>query len=188
MGAREVGSAPWQMGGAAGFEAEIVLPKRENKRLWTGILSHGFLVLKFMVLHPKEARHFFEPHATRIISSLRFPDAIPGLPTTADGLPIPPEYSPAAPSQIVADIQDPEHWQAYEGQAETGALQAFYLREAPNYSWKIEEFVPFPSENNPGFARFLLSKGGRSLVLGIMPSGEAQVSASSPGNLVIKRV
>src|SRR5689334_410631 len=42
MGAKEVGSAPWKLGQAAGLEAEIVLPKKDNRRLWTGILMQDF--------------------------------------------------------------------------------------------------------------------------------------------------
>ncbi len=40
LGAKDIGSAPWKLGDATGVEAEIVLPKKENRRLWTGILTH----------------------------------------------------------------------------------------------------------------------------------------------------
>src|SRR5512144_2991375 len=72
MGAKQVGSAPWKLGDAVGLEAEIVMPKKDNRRLWTGILMHDFRVLHFMVTHPKETREAFEPEVTKVISSLRF--------------------------------------------------------------------------------------------------------------------
>ena len=59
IGAKQVGSAPWKLGDATGLEAEIVLPKKDNRRLWTGILMHDFRVLHFMVTHPKEIREEF---------------------------------------------------------------------------------------------------------------------------------
>ncbi|HET9915114.1 MAG TPA: hypothetical protein VFQ13_24700, partial [Anaerolineales bacterium] len=63
LGARQVGSAPWKLGDATGLEAEIVLPKKDNRRLWTGILMRDFRVLHFMVSHPKKVREQFEPIA-----------------------------------------------------------------------------------------------------------------------------
>ena len=128
LGAKQLGSAPWQMGGASGLEAEIVLPKKDNRRLWTGVLMRDFRVLHFMVLHPKEVRQQFEPAATQIISSLRFPVRILGVPTSPEGLPLPPDYEAVDPHQVLADIDDAEDWRGYLGASGIGALQAFYLR------------------------------------------------------------
>ena len=73
LGAKQVGSALWRMGGASGIEAEIVLPKKDNRRLWTGILERNLIVLHFVVIHMKEERSSFEPLATQVISSLFLP-------------------------------------------------------------------------------------------------------------------
>jgi hypothetical protein len=93
MGAKDIGSAPWRLGDAVGIEAEISLPKKDNMRLWTGILMQDFLVLHFMVAHPKEVRKQFEPAATKIITSLRFPSRILGIEASAENVPLPPDYS-----------------------------------------------------------------------------------------------
>ncbi|MBN2550113.1 MAG: hypothetical protein JXB15_13195 [Anaerolineales bacterium] len=169
VGAKKLGSAPWRMGGAVGLEAEIVLPQKDNRRLWTGILEHEFTVLHFVVLHIREERAEFEPQATQIISSLRFLPNVSGVLVTDEGLPLPPGYIPANPQDIVDSITNPDQWLAYDGQSSAGALQAFYWREAPHYGWQITEYVPFPSPAELGFARFSMAKGNRTLTLGIMP-------------------
>ena len=173
MGAKNVGAAPWQMAGASGFEVEIVLPKREEKRLWVGILSRGLTILHFMVVHHKEERDYFEPLATEIISSLTFIKQASGLATDSSGLPLPPKYAPVEPDDVVDDIADIEDWQAYDGASSTGALQAFYLREAPNYDWEIDEFLPFPSSaSDLNFARIQMHRGQIQRTLGILPFGK----------------
>ena len=43
LGAKKLGASPFSMGGANGFEAEIQLPKRINRRLWTGLLARSHL-------------------------------------------------------------------------------------------------------------------------------------------------
>jgi hypothetical protein len=186
MGARQVGSAPWRMAGATGIEAEIVLPKRENQRLWAGVLAHGYVILKFAVTHAKEERSQIEPAATSIISSLKFIKKINDLAFTEWGLPLPPGYQPATPSEIIQDIVDPQNWQAFDGQSGTDALQAFYLRELENAGWEILEYVPFPSLVELGFARMQVHKGDYSVTLGILPFGTEAVTASSPGKLAFK--
>jgi hypothetical protein len=169
LGAKQVGSAPWRMGGASGIEAEIMLPKKDERRLWTGILERGFLVLYFVTLHLKEERAIFEPMATQIISSLRFPAEVAGVLTSEDGLPLPPGYTPILPQVIVEDITDTKQWRAYEGQSGVDGLQAFYVREARNYGWTIAEYAPYPSPSDLGFARFRLVKDNQQVMLGIMP-------------------
>ncbi len=175
LGAKNVGSAPWRIGDAVGLEAEIVMPEKANRRLWTGVLVHDFRVLHFMVTHPKEVREQFEPEATRIIASLRFLNQTQGIETTAEGLPLPPNYTPANPRDILDDIGDPQAWRAYTGDAVVGALQSFYLREIPLHNWVMEEYVPFPSSAELGFARFQLRRGQLSVILGIMPSRKGAV-------------
>jgi hypothetical protein len=186
LGAKQVGSAPWRLGQAAGLEAEIVLPQKENRRLWAGILAHGFTVLQFLVAHPLEDRPWFEPLATRTISSLRFPERMEGVVLTPEDLPLPPGCPAIDPLSAIPDIADPAPWRAYGGGSETGALQAFYLREAPNYGWQVEAYVPFPSDSELGFARLDLVQGERRAVLGILPVGNETVSANSPAKIVVK--
>lgn len=187
MGAKQVGSAPWKIGQASGLEAEIVLSKRGNRRLWTGILMRDFRVLHFMVTHPREVRDQFEPVATKIISSLRFPERIPDIETSHEGVPLPPAYEPIDPKTILPDIIFPEQWRAYAGNASIGALQAFYLREAPVHDWKMEEYVPFPDTSGLGFARLKLRGKNLGLTVGLMPVDTVKTpDSSSPANIVLK--
>ena len=186
LGAKQVGSAAWRMGSAVGIEAEIVLPKKENLRLWAGILEKDFTVLKFMVTHPRADRAWFEPAATRILSSLSFAGRVQGITLSSEGLPLPPGYAPTDPTLIIPDIADTKSWRAYDGQSQAGALQAFYLREAPNYGWQVIEYVPFPSASDLGFARLEMEKDAQRAVLGIMPFGETRVTSTSPARLVLK--
>lgn len=189
MGAKQVGSAPWKLGDAAGLEAEIVLPKKDNRRLWTGILMKDFRVLHFMVTHPKEVQDTFQPVATKLISSLRFPNRILGIRTNREGIPLPPGYEAVDPKSILADVSDPANWRAYSGKSGIGALQAFYIREAPIHNWDMEEYVPFPSSSDLGFARLQLRRSDLKLTLGMMPydlTGSGTITSSSPANIVIK--
>jgi len=189
IGAKQVGSAPWKLGEATGLEAEIVLPKKDNQRLWTGILMRDFRVLHFMVTHPKEARAEFEPVVTKLISSLRFPGRILGIKTSREGVPLPPRYEAVDPKNILPDVSDPTNWRAYSGTAGIGALQAFYLREVPIHNWDMEEYVPFPSSSELGFARLQLRRSNVKITLGMLPydpSGSGTITASSPANVVIK--
>jgi hypothetical protein len=186
IGAKQVGSAPWMMGGATGLEAEIVMPKKDNRRIWTGILMRDFRVLHFLVIHPKEERASFEPIATKIIVSLRFPVRIMGLKQTREGLPLPPDYKRVDPKSILNDIAEPENWRAYDGKSGVGALQAFYLREAPIHNWDVEEYAPFPGPTDLGFARLRLRRDDQRITLGIMPFDVEKVSSSSPAKLVYK--
>lgn len=187
LGAKHVGSAPWRIGDATGLEAEIVLPKKDSRRLWSGVLMRDFRVLHFMVTHPKEARSQFEPVATRVISSLRFPNRVMGIRTSPEGLPLPPGYTQVDPQSILADISDPQPWRAYAGNAGIGALQAFYLRELPVHNWELEAYVPFPGPSELGFARFHLRRDNRQITLGMMPYETAETGVSSSlANLVFK--
>ena len=186
IGAKKVGAAPWRMGGGVGFEAEIVLPKQSKNRLWTGTLTRDFLVLNFMVTHRKDERESFEPLVTRLISSLRFLERAGGIEINEIGIPLPPGYTPTDPRMVVDDIADPENWLAYDGREGSGALQAFYLREAPVHGWLVEEYVPFPGPSSPGFARLRLVRNEKSLILGIMPDSQAEEAAECPAKIVVK--
>lgn len=187
IGAKQVGSAPWRMGGGVGLEAEIVLPQKQKRRLWVGMLAREVIVLQFMVTHPGQERAWFEPAATQLISSLSFAGHTHGVQTGPYGLPIPPGYVPVEPQSVIPDIENPESWRAYEGQGQAGALQSFYYREASNYGWEILEFLPFPSSKTDlGFARLSLWKDGEHATLGIMPYDDGPGSAASPAKLVAK--
>lgn len=187
LGAKEVGSAPWHIGDATGLEAEIVLPKKDNRRLWTGVLQHDCRVLQFMATHPKEARAQFEPVATKVIASLRFPNRIMEIETSPEGLPLPPDYTLADPQSILTDISDPLSWRAYVGKFGIGALQAFYLRELPIHNWEIEEYIPFPGPSDLGFVRFQLYRGNSQITLGLTPYESTETNISSAlANLVFK--
>jgi hypothetical protein len=187
IGAKRVGSAPWHMGGAAGLEAEISLPKQANLRLWSGILARDFIVLHFMVTHPKDDRAWFEPLVTRLIASLRFLNTVEGAVEDAAGLPLPPGYAAIDPQRVIPDIPEPALWQAYGGQSPMGALQAFYLRETAARGWALDEFVPFPTDSGLGFARLKLSRGETALTVGLMPQGAERVDATSPASVVVKQ-
>ncbi len=172
LGAKKLGASPFSMGGANGFEAEIQLPQKINRRLWAGILARDTTILHFMVSHKKTERADFEPHATQIISSLRFLEHVEGLTANAHNLPLLPNYQPVAPPSLVPDVKEDEGWEAYDGESELAALQAFYYRELPQYGWEISEFIPFPNQVDVNFARIRIHKEGTSATLGILPFGE----------------
>jgi hypothetical protein len=113
---------------------------------------------------------------------LRFIQQAENVVSTETGCPIPPSYLETDPQNFLNDIEDTVPWQAFDGQVSMGALQAFYLRELPNYGWEIEEYVPFPAQTNLGFARFKIKKQDQTLILGILPIGEKDKT----GKIVIK--
>ncbi len=183
LGAKNLGSAPWSMGGANGFEVEIVLPKKDPKRLWAGILEYGYLVLHFLVLHWKENQKEMQPLITQMISSLKFLDTVPGIRQRDDGLPLPQGLSPADPLDLVNDIDNPENWDAFSGDFTPGALQAFFLRELEPAGWQVTRYVPYPSQAELPFARIFTEKAGRQIVLGILPPSQNDPSSA----LVVKK-
>ncbi|MFL7871191.1 MAG: hypothetical protein AB8I58_20345 [Anaerolineales bacterium] len=182
LGAKQVGSSPFSMGGANGFEAEILLPKRKNRRLWAGILAHDTTILHFMVSHPKEERVSFEPQATQIISSVRFLKKVNGVSVNEENLPLPPNYHSEDPVKFLPDINPDESWKAYAGTSDLGALQAYYYRELPNFGWEISEFIPYPNQVNVSFARIRIHKNDLTATLGLLPT-----TGKKPfGHVVIK--
>lgn len=182
MGAKKIGSAPFKMGGATGFEAEIQLPKKVDRRVWLGILARETVILHLMVSHRKGERDAFEPLATKAISSLQFLQKVDGIETDADDLPAPPQYTSIPPRSLVPDARDDENWRAYDGERELGALQQFYYRELPRFGWEIDEFIPFPNKVDVDFARLRIQKDGRIATLGILPFGEK----NPMGKVVVK--
>ena len=178
LGAKKLGAAPWTMRVGQGFEAEILLPKKANKRLWVGILTHDAIVLHFSVTHWKEEKEEFEPLATKIIQSLHFIEKAKNIPTNELGCPLPPDYTSTDPKIYLSDINDITHWQAYSGKANIGALQAFFLRELPIFGWMIDEYVPYPADSNLGFARFKINKADKFLTIGLLPTDETLNTAN----------
>ena len=182
LGAKNLASASWEMAGARGYEVEIKLPKKNPQRLWTGILENGLLVLSFLALHWKDRREEMEPVLSRIIASLKYLKGVDDLPQTEWDFPLPSGAESANPLSIVADIPDPENWQAYLTEHSPGALQAFYTRELPNLGWEITRYVPYPNPGELPFARVLIMKEGVEYSLGIMPVGEG----GQVGSIVLK--
>ncbi len=169
LGARQVRSAPWRIGPAAGLEAEIALPKKQADRLWLGILSHDMVLLKLLVSHPLACRAEFEPQATDVLRSLRFLDGVPDLPQHPCGLPLPPDCTPMPASEILEDLGSQGSWEAFRTPHSMGAVQAFYWREAQADGWRITSFQPYPGDHPLPFARVGLDKAGRMIALGILP-------------------
>ena len=183
LGAKNLGSAVWEMGGASGYEVEIVLPKKSPNRLWAGILENGLMVLTFLALHWKVNQEEMEPLLSRIISSLRYVNHTDGIISNSYGFPLPSLSKPVDPLLIVDDIQDLENWEAYQGEFSVGSLQAFYNRELANFNWHVKRYVPFPNPGNLPFARMLLEKDDLSCSLGLMPG----VDSENTGNILLKK-
>ena len=187
MGAKNIGSAPLTIRSAKGYEAEIILRKKENTRLWLGLLMNGPIVLNMAVAHHIKDRDWIEPDVSKMIASLNFFPQVDGLYSTNQGLPLPPGYEPFDPLLVIPDIPDISSWQAYDGDASIGALQAFYMREIPNYGWLIKGYIPFPSrQSDLGFSRFEIEKDSQTCMVGIMPYGNEMLTPTSPARLVFK--
>ncbi len=183
IGAKNIGSANWEMGGAAGFEAEVVLPKKENRRLWAGILAFNFVVLQMALEHPRAERSAYQPVVTEILKSLRFLRSVEGVLENGCGFPVPPAYRSVPAHSIVPDAAEDQLWEAYHGDASAGALQAFYLRETQARGWKLQEMAPFPGPFQLGFGRLRFEKESAQATLGVMPRGP---DATSPADIVVR--
>jgi hypothetical protein len=184
--AKNIGAAHWHMGGGNGYEAEIVLPKRENRRLWVGMLSYGFILLQLMVSHPTEDYNWFQPTATEIIKSLKFPRKMEGIGENSEGLPLPPDYHAVDPAVIIPDIDPGDRWTAYDGNSSAGSLQAFYVREMLGRGWLLEEIAPFPGGENLSFARIKFTRQEDSITIGVMPKAQAAQPARAPASIVMR--
>ena len=186
LGAKDVGSSDWRIGQAVGLEAEIVLMKKDDRRLWSGILTRRLTILHFIVLHLKEEYEIYQQEASKIIASLRFPQEVAGVLTSAEGLPLPPDFEPIPPQDILDDIEEPARWRAFDGVESIGALQAFFLREAVNYGWTIADFGAYPDPTGPGFARFVLEKKDKRITLGLLPYRSEETGIAQPARIVYK--
>lgn len=117
---------------------------------------------------------------------MRFPLELAGVRTGIIGLPLPPDYESIPVQDVLDDIANPEAWQAYHGSHGVDALQAFYLREAPNFGWQVSEYIPFPNQTDLGFARLRFEKGEQQITLGIMPYPDHLSTGLQPARLVFK--
>lgn len=187
IGAKRVGAGPWQLGDMKGMEAELVMPKKDPLRLWTGMLMRDRIILHVMVTHHKLDRTWFEPLATDIIRSLRF-HAPAAAVEDEPVFPLPPEYTPVNPISILDDIDDAGEWQAFSGEASVGALQAFFARELPAAGWDIAAYDPVPGPPEPGFARFALQREGIHIVLGILPEGSDAPPSTQSGTIILREL
>jgi hypothetical protein len=186
VGAHRLGSAPWTMGGGSGYEAEIVLPKKADTRLWVGVLARELVLLKLMVAHPVEDRPWFEPQVTELLRSLRILNQVDGVPVDKTGIPVPPDCHEIEPAEALSDLPDPKAWRVLESPHSFEGLHAFYAREAPAHGWQIESFESFPNQRDPGFSRVRLSKDERVLALGLLPYREDPATAGWLGRIAIK--
>lgn len=182
LNAKKLGSAPLQFGGGTGYEVEIVLPKKDKKRLWVGILSYKTTILHLMVLHLKENRTWFEPLASKIVASIRFLEWVNDIEVNRLGIPLPPDYVPTDPLKLIPDISNPESWEGYDGSSDTGALQNFYLRELPVHGWDVIEYSPFPGSEEVNFARLRIHRDSTLATIGILPTEEKHPT----GKIMIK--
>ncbi len=182
-GAKKLGAAPLKVGNLEGYEAELLMPAKQNRRLWIGLLAAGGIILHLMLTHPKEAKDSFQGAASRMVQSLRFVARTEGVATDAHGLPLPPEYSPAPLEAVLADTSPDEGWQTYTGEAPIAALQAFYLRELPQHGWDISAYYPFPNRSaDVRFASFLAERDGAQAIVALIPYNKNPIL----GNLAIR--
>jgi hypothetical protein len=176
------------MGGATGFEAEIVLPKKDGRRLWAGILSRDTVALKFMVAHPAADREWFEPAVTGILRSLRFLDRATGVPVHPSGMPLPNDAREIDPSLALLDPSGLEGWTVFETPHSMAGLQAFYWREAPAHGWQIDHFEPYLGTGDTGLARASMQREGQRIALGLVPSRGETSSRPWLGRIAFKTV
>ncbi len=175
--AKKVGSAPFEVGSARGFEAELLLPRRDNRRLWTGILSAGGIILHLMVTHRKDEKETFQPVVSRMVASLRFSAHVEGVHVSPLGMPLP-RGSQAAPIEaIYPQAEASSTWEAYRGSGPADALQIFYLREAPFHGWESLAFYPYPNRDPYiQHASLVLHKAGRGAAVHIIPDKNADTA------------
>jgi hypothetical protein len=183
--AKKVGSSLFTVGNAKGFEAELLLPRRENKRLWVGILSAGGIILHLMVMHRKTERAAFQPIVSKIVASLRFAASVSDVRVTPRGMPIPASCVPAPVEELFPQANPEDQWEAYRGGGAADALQIFYLREAPAHGWESLAYFPFPGKTpDITYATLLLHKEGIGAAVHILPVGKD--TPLSEGNIVIQ--
>jgi len=180
--AKKVGSAPFQVGNAKGFEAELLLPRRDDRRMWVGLLSAGGIILHLMVTHRKAEKEEFQPVVSRMVASLRFAPQVEGVTLSPGGMPLPKGYQRADPKSVYPQADASSEWEAYTGEAASGALQIFYLREAPVYGWEALAFYPYPNTDPQiQHGQLVLHKDGRGAVIHILPSGQIAIQYMEVG-------
>lgn len=185
IGAKNLGTASWELAGASGLEAEIVLPRSSQERLWVGMLPFEHILLKFMVYHPLQERAWFEPKATQIMKSLQFLEHVTDIAITKNGIPLPNGCRDVDPLDVIIDADDIHRWLTFEVDETIGAVQAFYIREALPHGWTIEEFMPYPNLEALTFARFRIVRGEQVAGVGLLPTG-GQHGASGTTRIAIK--
>lgn len=142
-GAKQVGSKPYFVGQSKGFAAELMLPRREDKRLWTAVLAAGGIVLHVLAMHRSSEALDFQP----LISSLRYASLVSGVTLSARGMPLPTGSLPVEPADVFPDITAADHWETYRASAAVDALQIFYAREAPAHGWEVLGYSPYPNRD-----------------------------------------
>ncbi len=182
-GAKKVGASPLKVGNLEGYESELLMPARQKRRLWVGLLAAGGIILHLMLTHPTDEKTIFQAPASRMVQSLRFVAHTASIATTAAGLPLPPQYHPTAVESVLADTTADQGWEAWTGDAPLAALQAFYLRELPHHGWKITAYYPFPNrEPNIRFASFLAQRDDAQAIVALIPYGSRPIR----GHLAIR--
>ena len=176
-GAKKLGASPLKVGNLQGYEAELLLPMRQRRRLWVGLLAAGGVVLHLMVTHRKDDREIFQQPASQMVSSLRFVAGVENVAVTGRGVPIPPNYRPATVDDVVDGVNDLARWEAFTGNAPIGGVQVFYLREAPQHGWTVSEYYPYPNAKAPApFARLILEKGDEVAAVAMLPRDEGRAA------------
>ncbi len=176
-GAKKLGASPLHVGTLQGYEAELLLPARQNRRLWVGLLAAGGVILHLMVTHRKDDRDAFQQPASRMVASLRFVAGVDGVALTEQGVPLPPNYRPVPVHDVVDDVKDPARWQAFTGNAPIAGVQVFYLREAARHGWTVSEYYPYPNAKAPmPFARLLLEKDGAVTAVALLPRDKGRAT------------
>ncbi len=171
--AKKVGSAPFEVGVLQGFEAELVLPQRDNRRLWVGILAAGSIILHLMVTHRKTEKDTFQPIFSQMVASLRFAGQVADVTQTPGGMPLPREAEPAAIEDVYPHHDDASRWEAYHCAAAADALQIFYAREAPVHGWELLALDPYPNQDEKKtWASLIVHKTGQGAAIHILPKAQ----------------
>ncbi len=174
-GAKKLGASPLTVGNLQGYEAELLLPAKLNRRLWVGLLAAGGVILHLMVTHRKDDRMLFQEPASKMVKSLRFAERVEGVKLSPRGLPLPENCQPASPAEVIEGVDDPTQWEAFTCKAPIAALQVFCLREAPLHGWEITEYYPYPNPYTPApMARLRLEKNDQIAAVGLIPREEGR--------------
>ena len=176
-GAKKLGASPLNVGSLQGYEAELLLPRRQRRRLWVGLVAAGGVILHLMVTHRKEDRDTFQKPASRMVASLRFVASTENVALTEQGVPIPPDYRAVDVDEVVEGVEDKSRWEAFTGNAPIGGVQVFYLREAPQYGWTVSEYYPYPNPKAPApHARMILEKDDHVAAVAMLPREEGHAT------------